>query len=82
MRETGTATPGDRASTASTAWHFAGPTSTDSPSSVAAATPPNSRICTALLEVVYRLSPVFVMLNRNTSEATPLSDPRRAPSVT
>ena len=42
MRETGTAAPGDRARTASTAWHFGGPTSTASPSSAVAATPPRS----------------------------------------
>src|SRR5262249_44320736 len=45
-RHTGTAVPADKASTASTAWHFAGPTSRGSPRSVSAPTSPSRRIRT------------------------------------
>src|SRR5215469_9287521 len=50
-RHTGTAVPADKASAASTAWHFAGPVSSGSPRSVNAPTSPSRRIRTCRVPV-------------------------------
>src|SRR5215468_5986390 len=80
-RHTGTAVPADKASAASTAWHFAGPTSRGSPRSVSAPTSPSRRIRTCRVPVELALADSTVSQPARSDLSTRTSDGSRMKAI-